>query len=97
MLFPLLALAPAKESLESYVKRLEKFEEIANAHKGVERTYAMQAGREIRVMVVPRWSMKLLPLFWRMTSPSKSRMKCSIPARSRWLLYRESRAVDYAK
>lgn len=42
-----------RETLDSYIKRLEKLEEIANAHKGVERTYAMQAGREIRVMVEP--------------------------------------------
>ncbi|MBR3203155.1 MAG: ribonuclease Y, partial [Solobacterium sp.] len=42
-----------RESAEAYIKRLEKLEEISNSHKGVERTYAMQAGREIRVMVQP--------------------------------------------
>ncbi len=42
-----------RETIESYIKRLEKLEELAGDHKGVEKVYAMQAGREIRVMVKP--------------------------------------------
>ena len=42
-----------RETVETYIKRLEKLEEIANSYEGVEKSYAIQAGREIRIMVKP--------------------------------------------
>ena len=42
-----------RETLESYIKRLEKLEEIANSFEGIDKSYAIQAGREIRIMVKP--------------------------------------------
>ena len=42
-----------RETLEAYIKRLEKLEEIATSYEGVEKSYAIQAGREIRIMVKP--------------------------------------------
>lgn len=86
-----------KESLESYVKRLEKFEEIANAHKGVERTYAMQAGREIRVMVVPDQVDEVAAVVLAHDIAKQIEDEMQYPGQVKVVVIRESRAVDYAK
>ena len=86
-----------KESLESYVKRLEKFEEIANAHKGVERTYAMQAGREIRVMVVPEVVDEAAAVVLAHDIAKQIEDEMQYPGQVKVVVIRESRAVDYAK
>lgn len=86
-----------KESLESYIKRLEKFEEISNAHKGVERTYAMQAGREIRVMVVPDQVDEAAAVVLAHDIAKQIEDEMQYPGQVKVVVIRESRAVDYAK
>ena len=86
-----------KESLESYVKRLEKFEEIANSHKGVERTYAMQAGREVRVMVVPEMVDEAAAVVLAHDIAKQIEDEMQYPGQVKVVVIRESRAVDYAK
>ena len=86
-----------KESMESYVKRLEKFEEIANSHKGVERTYAMQAGREVRVMVVPDQVDEAASVVLAHDIAKQIEDEMQYPGQVKVVVIRESRAVDYAK
>lgn len=71
------------ESLEAYVKRLRELEHLAARHPGVEKVYAIQAGREIRVMVAPSSLDDERPCCSPTRSRARSRPGSSIPARSR--------------
>ena len=71
------------ESLEHYVKRLEALEQLAASQPGVEKVYALQAGREIRVIVKPNESTTTGPCSCRTRSPGRSRAISSIRGRSR--------------
>ena len=86
-----------REDLENYIKRLEKLEEIAKDFPGVEKAFAIQAGRELRVMVKPEdvtdEGMKLIARD--MAKRIQDEMK--YPGQIKVNLIRESRAVDYAK
>ena len=86
-----------REDMENYIKRLQKLEEIAVGFQGVEKAYAIQAGREIRVMVKPEVvtddGMKLIAR--EMAKKIEEEMK--YPGQIKLNLIRETRAVDYAK
>ncbi len=86
-----------RETLENYIKRLEKLEEIANNFEGVEKSFAIQAGREIRIIVKPE----------KIDDANSARMAREIvkrieenleyPGQIKVVVIRETRAVDYAK
>ena len=72
-----------RENLESYIKRLQKLEEIAGSYEGVEKSFAIQAGRELRLMVKPE---VVNDKIWRLsptTLPARSNPRWNIPVRSR--------------
>jgi len=86
-----------RETLESYIKRLEKLEAVANSHPGVERTYAMQAGREIRVMVKPDQISDSDSVVLARDIAKQIEDELEYPGQVKVLVIRESRAIDYAK
>lgn len=85
------------ETLESYIKRLQKLEEISNSFSGVEKSFAIQAGREVRIMVKPDDINDAgLPLLARdITKMIESEME--YPGQIKVNIIRETRAIDYAK
>ncbi len=86
-----------RESAENYIKRLEKLEEISNAHEGVERTYAMQAGRELHVMVQPEKISDAQATVLAHDIAKQIEDEMEYPGQVRVVVIRESRAVDIAK
>ncbi|MCD8316899.1 MAG: ribonuclease Y [Eggerthellaceae bacterium] len=86
-----------KETLDAYIKRLETLEQIANAHEGVERTYAIQAGREVRVMVTPEVVDESQAVVLAHDIAHQIETELQYPGQVKVVVIRESRAVDYAK
>ena len=86
-----------RESLEAYVKRLERLEEIASAHEGVEKVFAMQAGREIRVMVKPDQVDDLHAQVIARDVAKQVEEELAYPGQIRITVVRESRATEYAR
>lgn len=86
-----------REDLENYLRRLQKLEEIANSFPGVEKSYAIQAGREIRVMVKPEEVNDDQMVLTAREIVKKIESSMEYPGQIKINLIRESRAVDYAK
>lgn len=86
-----------RETLEAYIKRLEKLEEIANSFEGVEKSYAIQAGREIRVMVKPEKVDDIAAVKLVREIAKKIEAELEYPGQIKVVVIREVRAVDYAK
>jgi ribonuclease Y len=86
-----------RETLESYIKRLEKLEDLAMSRGGVEKVYAMQAGREIRVMVRPDVVSDDDAMMMARDLAKQIEDEMEYPGQVKVMIVRESRAVEYAK
>jgi ribonucrease Y len=86
-----------RESLEQYIKRVRALEEIANSHKGVTQSYALQAGREVRIFVRPEDIDDLESIRMARDIAKTIEETMQYPGQIKVTVIRETRAVDYAK
>jgi len=86
-----------RETLESYIKRLEKLEDIADKYKGVEKSFAIQAGRELRVVIIPEEVDDASLVLLAREISKKIEEELEYPGQIKVNLVRETRAIEYAK
>ena len=86
-----------KETLETYTNRLKQLEEIANQYKGVDKSFAIQAGREIRIMVVPEQVSDADMVLMARNISKQIEFELEYPGQVKVNVIRESRVTDYAK
>jgi len=86
-----------REMLETYVKRVQKLESVADSHEGVEKSYAVQAGREIRIIVRPNEIDDFAAAQLARDTAKKIQEELEYPGQIKVVVIRETRAVDYAR
>ncbi len=86
-----------RETLETYVKRVKKIEEIADSFPGVEKAFAVQAGREVRIIVKPEQIDDLAALKLARDTAKRIEEEMEYPGQIKVTVIRETRSVDYAK
>ena len=86
-----------RETLSNYLKRLEQLEEIANSHEGIESSYAIQAGRELRLIVHPDNVDDDKATILARDVAKDIEEKMQYPGQIKVTVIRETRAVEYAK
>lgn len=86
-----------RENLENYIKRLQKLEEIANEFEGVEKCFAIQAGRELRIMVKPEAISEDAMVFLARDVAKKIENELEYPGQIKVHLIRETRQIEFAK
>ncbi len=86
-----------RETLETYTNRLKQLEDISNSFKGVDKSFAIQAGREIRIMVVPEKVSDADMVLMARDIAKQIEAELEYPGQIKVSVIRESRAVDYAK
>jgi len=86
-----------RETLETYIKRLEKLEEIADSFEGVEKSFAIQAGREVRLIVKPEKVTDSQMITMAREVAQKVESEMEYPGQIKVNVIRETRAIDYAK
>lgn len=86
-----------RETLESYIKRLQKLEEIADSYKGVEKSFAIQAGRELRIIVIPEEIDEAGMSLLARNTAKKIESELEYPGQIKVNVIRETRAIEYAK
>ena len=86
-----------RETLEAYIKRLEQLEEIADSFDGVEKSFAIQAGREVRIMIKPEKVSDAEMTLMAREIAKKIEDEMDYPGQIKVNVIRESRVIEYAK